>query len=109
MKIITTVVIATALLAVSDVSMAAKPAAIKAIQPQARAPVAQFSHASVPADKLIVIREAGQKAQQQILRDALQQSAQQTRQLMQLPLVAPVSDELIAVTSTASGPQLAVK
>lgn len=107
MKIITTVVIATALLAVSDVSMAARPAAIKAIQPQQ--PAAPFSQASAPTDKLVVIRDAGQKAQQQILRDALQQSAQETRQLMQLPVLAPVSDELIAVTNTANGPQFAAK
>ncbi|NQD38148.1 hypothetical protein HPT27_14045 [Permianibacter sp. IMCC34836] len=104
MNVITTVVIATALLAVCDVSQAAQPAASKMVHPQAST---QTVASSAAAPSLPNIRESGKQAQQQILRDAIPQNWQQLA-LQPLPMLAPVEEERV-VESELSSRQVAVK
>jgi hypothetical protein len=108
MNVITAVVLAAGLVAVSDVSFAAQPATVKTIQPKAVAaePIATTEIAE-SGDSLHLVRDAGRQAQQQITRDALSQS-RLDRLVMPLPHLLPVSDELVADVVGKSH-QLAVK
>lgn len=104
MNVISTVVIATALLAVCDVSLAAQPAASKIIYPHADRPAAATT-AVAPA--LPSLRESGKQAQQQIMRESVPQNWQAFA-LQPLPMLVPVDADLV-VESDLSTRQVAVK
>jgi hypothetical protein len=105
MNVHTIVVLAAALAAVCDVSSAAQPAVIKSIQPQAQLVT------TVSAKPEQSLRSAGQQAQQQILREAMQTLAADAlvmpAAIITTADVAVLKPELADVAKSSA--QLAVK
>ena len=113
MNVISTVVFATALVAVCDVSMAAEPAVIKSIQPKAQ-PVsvvlntqAEPAAAQLVADGVAQLRHQGHEALQQIQRDAVNRDWSQAFELP--PLAIPEAHAERIADNTEAGRQVASK
>ena len=112
MNVISTVVFATALVAVCDVSMAAEPAVIKSIQPNAQPAqvIATTSDASIAgsiaADGVAQLRHQGNEALQQIQHDARNHDWSQAFELPPLLLAEPLP---VVANVSEAGRQLASK
>lgn len=111
MKVLTTVAMAAVLWTVSDVSQAAQPATVKSIQPRAAVTAVAVSFddqtrldaAIHQGDQAGSVRAAGQRALQEIRRDAF---AEQARQWSLQELTVPAD---LLVTNATDVRQFAVK
>ncbi len=104
MNVHTIVVLAAALAAVCDVSSAAQPAVIKSIQPQAE----RVTVSTAPEQSL---RNAGQQAQQAIVRDAMHELAADALVMPSVNFIMAeaVEQEPALAEAARAGAQLAVK